>query len=172
METLKNLTTQLKDILEHQVRIYQSLLSHLIYEKELLVKADLASLISSNQAKEVFLEKARQIEDHRIKTAEKIGHYLNQQNITSTHPLRLLEISEKVEEGDSLKVFHKTLTLLIERIIEQNRENKTYAESALKNIKGALDDVRGTLQGKSTYHKKGKIKQGPEKAGNLVSREA
>ena len=86
----------------------------------------------------------------------------------------MLELAQKIggTTGDKLRNIHSTLDILIKRVSELNKANEQYAQSALQNLNGAMGNVKDTLSGKKTYEKKGKMSQGPEQAGNFVSKEA
>jgi hypothetical protein len=63
------------------------------------------------------------------------------------------------------------MELLLKRVQEHNRQNEVLVQSALNNITGAMNAIKGTLQEKTTYKKKGEV-EGHTSAGQLVSREA
>jgi flagellar biosynthesis/type III secretory pathway chaperone len=63
------------------------------------------------------------------------------------------------------------LELLLRRVQEYNRQNETLVQNALSNITGAMNSIKGTLQEKPTYQKRGEV-EGHASSGQLVSREA
>ena len=88
---------------------------------------------------------------------------------------RLLELAQKIAGtpiSERLRTQHATLDMLIRRITEINKDNEELAKTALKSLNGALNEVRGTISGKSTYGGKGQVKNGPNTSGNFVSKEA
>ena len=91
-------------------------------------------------------------------------------------PVRLLDIAMRYSEDDraeKLRQKHSVLDLLVKRVIENNRNNEELAQSALKNVDGALGAIKETFQEKPTYERKGEVKnQSSGAAGRLVSREA
>lgn len=156
--------------LEDIVKQYRILLDCVRKEKELLVQADLEKLNENNFNKEQIISKIKNLDDTRIgfsaDLAQAVGaHYLEP---------RLLEMAQKIGgvEGDRLRSLHSTLELLISRIMKLNQENATYAESALLTVHSALDNIKDTLMGQKTYHKKGSYQKGYDKSGHLVSKEA
>jgi hypothetical protein len=52
-----------------------------------------------------------------------------------------------------------------------NKQNEALVQSALNNITGAMNEIKGTLAEKPVYQKKGEV-EGVTSAGQLVSREA
>lgn len=155
--------------LEDITKLYRQLLEVVRREKEILLAADREKLDENNQQKEQLLHKLRLTETLRAKHAVELAHLLG---ADEENP-RLLELASKfdLQRGDKLRGFHSALDMLIKRISELNKENAEYAESALKTLHGALENVKDTLGGKKTYEKKGQYKAGPQQAGNFVSKE-
>jgi hypothetical protein len=165
----KNLSTQLVQVLDDLTRLYQNLHSLLLSERNYLIKAQLEELVESNKTKEALLLKIKQVDREREARAIELANHLH-----ASEP-RLLAISQKLSDKDEQKKFksiHQALTILLTRVSEANRDNETYADSALKNIDGALRDIKDTLAGKSVYGKKGSYGAGPDQSGNIVRREA
>lgn len=158
------------ETLENLIKHYRLLLDLVRKEKNLLIAAQIEELNTSNQIKESMLNKVKSIDSQREKFAKALAHKYNLQESS----VRLLEIAKKTDSKTSemLISLHKTLEMLITEIQEQNQENEIYTQSALKVLNGALGNLKDTLQGKKTYARKGQMSQGPESAGNLVSREA
>lgn len=156
--------------LEELAKLYRPLLEVIRKEKNLLINAEIQALDESNKSKEAFLFKIRSLESQREKLAAELGQAMG---MTSDHP-RLLELAAKIQgpESEKLKAIHSTLELLLSQVSEANKENGIYAESALKTLGGALGEIKDTVSGKKTYERKGKMTQGPDKAGNFVSKEA
>lgn len=158
------------ETLEILIKHYRLLLELVRKEKDLLIAAQIEELITSNQIKESMLNKVKSIDSQREKFAKVLANKYNLEESS----IRLLELAKKVDPktAGTLVSLHKTLEMLIAEIQEQNRENEIYTQSALKVLNGALGNLKETLQGKKNYARKGQMSEGPEKAGNLVSREA
>lgn len=163
------LTSQLVTVLEEQIKVYRTLLEVVRKEKEILVSANLDELNENNRSKEAMLLKIRALETQRMKVATELSLALN----LSAESPRLLEIAKhlELEPGDKLRNLHSVLELLLRRVQEYNRQNETLVQNALSNITGAMNSIRGTLQEKATYQKKGEV-EGHASSGQLVSREA
>ncbi len=156
--------------LEEIVKAYRSLLEVLRVEKQALIDADLEKIKEAMMQKEEFFYQLRELDSQRERLAKESALVVG----ADVENPRLLEIATKVDPivAERLRNIHATLELLIKRITEINRDNETYARSALGNLTGAIEEIRTTLSGKSTYEKKGKMAYGPTKAGNIVSKEA
>jgi flagellar biosynthesis/type III secretory pathway chaperone len=160
---------KLESNLEEMVKIYRLMLDLLRREKELMMQADRGGLEESNKTKEAFLIKLKGLEVIRMRAARELAVELQ----ADPENPRLLELAQKLggEPGDRLRNFHSTLALLIKRVTEHNQENEVLAQGALKNLDGALNQIKDALTGKPTYERKGKVSRGPDKAGNLVRRQ-
>lgn len=156
-------------VLEEQIKVYRHLLEVVRKEKEILIAANLDDLSENNKTKEAMLLKIRGLETDRVKLAVEVSVELG---LGAENP-RLLEIAKHVgdEHGDKLRSIHNVLELLLRRVQEYNRQNETLVQSALNNITGAMNAIKGTLQEKPTYQKKGEV-EGHASSGQLVSREA
>jgi hypothetical protein len=160
--------------LDELVKLYRNLLDLVRKEKELLLQVDLNPLNESNKIKEALLLKIRATDMVRERYARELAREVG----ADIKNPRLLEIAQKMlnkgqaAEAERLLKIHGVLVLLIERVSEINKDNAQYTESVLKSLNLALGEVKTTLGGKKTYERKGKMNEGPNKAGNFVSKEA
>lgn len=156
-------------VLEEQIKLYRHLLEVVRKEKDILVSANLDELNDNNRAKEAMLIKIRNLEADRMKAATELHAHLG---LPGDEP-RLLEIARYMDEanGEKMRNVHNVLELLLRRVQDYNRQNETLVQSALSNITGAMNAIKGTLSEKPTYQKKGEV-EGHTSAGQLVSREA
>lgn len=159
---------ELVSVLEEQIKVYRGLLDVVRKEKEILVAANLDDLNENNRTKEAMLIKIRGLEAQRVALANE-----SYQTLGLSGEARLLEIARVVggETADKLRSIHSVLELLLRRVQEYNRQNETLVNSALQNITGAMKELKGTLEDKPTYQKKGEV-EGHTSSGKLVSREA
>lgn len=160
---------KLVDNLEDITTMYRHLLEIVRKEKEILLSTKIDDLLENNVIKDQTLMKIRLADVLRVKHAQELALLIRADH---ENP-RLLDIAQKMSGnyGERLRSLHATLNLLIERLMEFNRDNEVYAQSAIKTLNGTMDDIRETLTGKKTYEKKGQYKSGPEVAGNFVSKE-
>ncbi len=156
--------------LEELTKQYRLLLDLVRKEKQILIDANVELINESNLQKEVLVSKIQELDALRISFANELAQKLNIPN----NEVRLLNISRQLggADGDKLRSQHAALELIIKRLSELNKENSIYAESALRNVGHALDNIKETLMGQKTYQNKGKYQQSGEKSGHLVSKEA
>lgn len=156
--------------LEAMIKQYRLLLDCVRKEKELLIKSDIEKLNESNALKELILTEVKSLEPVRIIYAKELAQVIG---TNSTEP-RLLEMAQKIggDEGDKLRTIHSTLELLTKRVVEINKDNAIYAESALGTVSSAMNNIKESLMGRKTYQKKGNYQPGYDKSGHLVSKEA
>jgi flagellar biosynthesis/type III secretory pathway chaperone len=155
--------------LEEMTKLYRLLLDLVRKEKQLLVDADMEKLQENNEIKENLLFKIKSIDGLRMRYAAELASLVRADHESP----RLLDIAKNLggAEGDRLRVIHSALDLLVKRLSVLNQENENVAQSALKNLNGALGNIKDTLSGKQTYGAKGQVQRGPEQAGHFVSKE-
>lgn len=160
----------LVQILEEEVTVYRHFLDLVRHEYQILVDSKLESLIENNKAKDAMITKLKSLERTREKRVKDILIALG---IIASEPLSLLQIAAKLEmvQGDKLRTIHSTLELLIKRVKENNEKNEVLVQSALTNIKGALENLKHSLQDKKTYKSEGRVSEGAVAPGRFVSKE-
>ncbi len=156
-------------VLEEQIKVYRHLLEVVRKEKDILVTANLDELNENNRSKDAMLIKIRALEVERTRATLHVCQGLG----LSAESPRLLEIAKYLpdEVGEKLRNIHSVLDLLLRRVQEHNRQNEILVQSALNNITGAMNAIKGSLEAKPTYQKKGEV-EGQTTSGNLVSRQA
>lgn len=165
-KTFSKLVSSLDEILA----LYRQLLDCVRKEKEILILADREQLDENNVLKEELLLKLKLADASRNRAATDLAVMVK----GDVENPRLLELAQKLggAGGDRLRSLHSALEMVINRIVEINRENEEYAQAALKTLNGAMHELKETITGKSTYEKKGGYKMGPNAAGNFVKKEA
>lgn len=165
----KQLFEALADNLDSQVKVYRALLEVVRKERDVLVAAQIEQLNENNKAKEAILIKVRSLDVARIKYARDLAQAVG----ADVEQPRLLEIASKLnlQDGDRLRIFHSTLELIIKRLSEINKGNEDLVKAALQNVTGAIDSIKGTLQAKPTYGKKGALITSPQNGEHLVSKD-
>ena len=156
--------------LEDITKQYRSLLDCVRKEKDILISANIEKLNENNLLKEQLLAKIKSLDSLRVNYAAELAANVG---ADATQP-RLLEIAQRLDgpEADRLRMIHSTLEIITNRLVQINRDNSQYAESALKTVGSAMDNLKETLMGQKTYQKKGAYQQGPDKSGHFVSKEA
>lgn len=160
---------QLVQNLEEQIKVYRHLLDVVRKEKEILISANLDDLNETNRTKEAMLLKIRGLEADRLKHTAQVCQDLG----LSMDDGRLTEIARVMggDDAERLRNIHSVLELLLRRVQEFNKQNEALVQSALETVTGAMNAVKGALQEKPTYKKKGEI-EGSTLSGQLVSKEA
>lgn len=155
--------------LEEMTKLYRQLLDLVRKEKQLLIDADMDKLQENNEIKEGLLFKIKSLDGLRTRYAAELASLVHADH---ENP-RLLDIARNLggPEADRLRVIHSALDLLIQRLSALNKENEAVAQSALRNLTGALGNIKDTLSGKKTYGARGQVQRGPEQAGHFVSKE-
>ncbi len=157
--------------LEELTKLYRQLLDVVRKEKEYLVAADIENLDLINGEKEQLLAKIRSQDAARDRYAKE---FANQIGGDAQNP-RLIDFAKILTGTDAekrLRTLHSMLEMVVGRVTTLNKENETYAKSALSFLHGAMANVKDTLGGKKTYARKGQMEYGPHKAGNFIKREA
>lgn len=164
-------TQKLVNNLEELVKLYRSLLECVRKEKDLLIQADIEKINENNLTKEALIHKIRSQDSARERYAKELCSLIG---ADVSNP-RLLEIAKKISgpEADRFRNLHATLDLVVNRVAEINKENAQYAQSALKALNGAMDNIKDTLSPKKTYARQGTMERGGDaSSGNFVSKEA
>ena len=156
--------------LEDLTKQYRLLLDCVRKEKEFLIASNILKLDENNALKEQLLMRIKSLDGLRVNYASELAQMVG---ADSAFP-RLLEISQKIGglEGDRLRSIHSTLELITNRLVQINKDNAQYAESGIKIVTSAMENLKETLMGQKTYKKKGGYQQGPETSGHFVSQEA
>ena len=170
MDRKSELFNNLVDSIEQLIKMYRGLLELVRKEKELLITADLQELEESNRTKEVSLGKIKLMEQARMKIARDLSKEVG----ADVDAPRLLELANHFSDADGSRIrnLHSVLDLLLRRVSDLNKDNEVLAQSALKNVNGAMDSLKENLQDKVTYERKGGMQAQSVSAGQLVRREA
>lgn len=167
---VQEISQKLISNLEDMIKQYRLLLDLVRKEKDILIAANIDEINDLNTQKETIILKIKALDTYRISCVEEIAQILT----LPSESLRLLEISQRLGgiNGDKLRTQHAALELIIKRLTEINKINAECANQALKNINGAMDNLKETITGKTTYQNKGKYQKSSDQAGHLVSKEA
>lgn len=155
--------------LEDMTKQYRLLLDCVRKEKDLLIQNEIEKLTLNNLVKEQLINKIAGLDGLRSSYAAELAKLIG---ANSAEP-RLLELAQRMggAEGDRLRTIHSALELLTKRLVEINKENALYAETALITVNSAMENIKEAIAGPKTYQKKGSYQQS-NNSGNLVSKEA
>jgi len=165
-QSYEKLVSNLEDITKQ----YRLLLDCVRKEKDFLIQNHVEKLTLNNLVKEQLINKIADLDILRTSFASELA------NLVGANPAepRLLELAQRMggAEGDRLRTIHAALELLTKRLVEINKENATYAETALSTVNAAMENIKDTITGPKTYQKKGHYQPGYDNSGHLVKREA
>ena len=170
MEEKKDSFAKLIHCLEDEINIYQHMHGLVVREKDLLVKANVADLLESNKAKDNMIVRLKSIERVREEIVRTLGRELL---IFDSTP-RISQIIKKLPplRATQLTQLRDVLSLLIDRVSEQNKANEALIHSALKTVRGAIESMRGVKKENKTYRREGDLQVVGVNSGQFVSREA
>src|SRR5437868_7826902 len=139
--------------LEEITKQYRLLLDCVRKEKEFLIQNHIEKLTLNNLVKEQLINKISDLDVLRASFASELAKVIG---ANSAEP-RLVEIAQRMggAEGDRLRTIHAALELLTKRLVEINKENAIYAETALTTVNSAMENIKDTISGPKTYQKKG-----------------
>jgi len=165
LESFNNLV----QVLEEEVTVYRHFLDLVRHEYDILVDSKIEALVENNKAKDAMITKLKSLERIREKRARELAVMLN----LKPDMITLLELASKLDQtqGDKLRSIHSTLDLLVKRVKDNNQKNEVLVQSALTNIKGALESLKTSLQTKTTYKNEGQMQQTAVPAGKFVRKE-
>jgi flagellar biosynthesis/type III secretory pathway chaperone len=159
--------------LQRLVGSHRQLLDACRLEREALVQADLKQIQETTLAKQGIVEQIRQAESQRIR-------HLSELAMRWKKPLRELTLPNLIiavqgtdpRLAEQLRSSYNTLTVLIQRITEQNDDNRALVERSLANIDQMKRNVLGEAVPKSnTYTPQGQ-RAGVTGGARLISQEA
>lgn len=160
--------------LEDLTKQYRQLLDCIRKEKDLLIQSHIPKLDENNVLKEQLLMRIKSLDGLRVSYACELAQEIGAESTAPLIAPRLLDLSKKMggPEGDRLRSIHSTLEIITNRIVQINKDNAKYAESGIRTVTAAMENLKETLMGQKTYQKKGGYQQGPDRAGHFVSKEA
>jgi len=165
-EAYENLKSSLEDLSVS----YQKLLTTINSEKKFLINSKIDDLNQNNLNKESLLSDIKTLDIERQKRAFHLATILK----IGPDKARLLELAKGLPliEAEIFRDYHRKLSQLMERVVASNKDNEIYAQSAIRTLGRAMDNVKEALVGKKIYAPKGNMKDGPMQSGNFVSKEA
>jgi flagellar biosynthesis/type III secretory pathway chaperone len=142
-------------------------------EREALVQAELKAIQEATLSKQALLEAIRQAESERLKATAEIA-------VAIKRPLRDLTLNQVIisvqglepKTADQLRSSLNMLTILVERIQEQNEENRSLLEKSLEHLHTMKRNVLGEATPKANTYTSHGQKSHSGAAARWVSREA
>ena len=161
----------LESCLSELCDLYGKVISLLEVEKKHLVGGSTDDIFLAHSEKESLLKKISGIEGLRLGFTASLARSLGLAEATP----RLLDLAHALKGQPQeliLRDWYQRISQVIQKVQELNSENEVLVTAALRNLGGALDNIKETLAGKKTYRRSGQFKSGPEQSGNFISKEA
>ena len=170
---MENILLELYQNLQKQIGLHRQLMDTVRIEREALILAVLKGVEESTYKKEILINSIYQAESERLK---KIGEL----SVVIKKPAKELVLTRIIKEIEGLfpekaKQFQSvlnTLSVLVQRVTEQNKENKTLVDNFLKHLNQMKKNVLGEAQPfMDTYGPEGK-KVNASSGSRLITKEA
>jgi flagellar biosynthesis/type III secretory pathway chaperone len=165
--------TQVYQKLQKLVGLHRQLLEAVRTERESLVQADLNSIHSVTSIKQTLIESINQLESERVKSMGELAVFWKKPYRELTLPNIIIRIQGDDPKGaEQLRSVFNTLNVLIQRISEQNKDNRALIEKSLEHLGEMKKNILGeSSPHSSTYTQQG-YKMNNSKVSRLLSKEA
>lgn len=159
--------------LQKLIGLHRQLLDVCRLEREALTQAELKQIQEATLSKQGLIESIRQAENERIQRVGELAMLWKKPVRDLSLPNLILEIQGKDPKGsEQLRSAFNALTILIQRITEQNNDNKVLVERSLAHVNDMKRNVLGEAVPKSsTYTSQGQ-RQPVTGGARLISKEA
>jgi flagellar biosynthesis/type III secretory pathway chaperone len=163
---------QVYQTLQKLVGLHRQLLDVVRVEREVLVQADLPGIQNAALTKQSLIEEIKHFEAQRVKQTGELA-------LIWKVPLRELTLPNIIvfvqgvdaKTSEQLRTIFNVLTVLIQRITEQNQANMALVEKSLEHVHQMKKNILGEANPQSiTYGHQGQ-KVTSSQASRLISRE-
>lgn len=163
---------QIYDILQKQIGYHRQLLDLVRAERDALLTADLKAIQDCTYSKEALIEAVRTAEDARHRIVMDLAMIWKKPiKELSLQQIILIAQGENLAKSDQLRSAFTTLTIMIERIREQNLANSRIVERSMEHISAMKKNVLGESSPKAqTYGTSGQ-RVAPSPGARLISKE-
>ncbi len=153
--------------------LHRQLLETVRIEREALVQADLLGIQKAISSKQALLESIHQTEMARLKLMTDLSIHWKQPFRQLTLTYLIIQIQGDDPKGaEQFRSLLNALTVLIQRITAQNKDNKNLVECSLGHVhQMKKNSLAETTPRSSTYTSQGQRAQGAP-AQRFLSREA
>ena len=150
---MENTLLLINQVLKKLIGSHRQLLDVVREEKACLVQVELSKLQTITRAKEGLIEEIHQLESARLKLMIELS-------VEWKRPLRELSLNQLIitiqgsdpQGADQLRSTLNSLTVLIQRITEQNRESQALIERSLMHVRQMNKNVMGESTAKSSTY--------------------
>jgi hypothetical protein len=169
---LENTLNSISLILKKLIGSHRQLLEVVRQEKSALVEADLSKIHTITHLKTGLIEEILQTESSRLKLMVALS-------MEWKKPLKELSLSQLIIEvqardpglAEQLRSSLNVLTVLMQRITEQNKDSQVLVERSLEHVRQMNRNINGELSAKSTTYTQQGQKSGGIKPSRFISRE-
>lgn len=170
---MDKILTQVYEKLQKLVGLHRQLLEAVRTERESLVQADLSAIHSVTSHKQALLGSIHQVESERLRAMGELAVLWKKPFKELTLPHLIIQIQGHDAKGaEQLRTAYNTLKLLIQRISEQNQDNRALIEQSLGHLHNMKKNILGeTVPRSNTYTHQGQQKSRPQ-VSRLLSKEA
>lgn len=136
--------SQLYQILQKLVGLHRQLMDVVRSEREALVSADLKGIQEATYVKESLIQSIYVAENERLKLMGELAAIWKKSIQDLTLPNIIIEIQGRdPKSAEQLRGTLNVLTILIQRISEQNRSNREFVERSLQHVQNMKSNVLG-----------------------------
>lgn len=169
---MDKLIEQIYDVLRKLAGLHTQLLEVVRLEREALVQADLKAIQSTADSKQGLIEEVHHAEILRLKLTRELAVVWHKPYRELTLPNIIIVIQSKDSKlAERFQSLYNTLTILIQRLTTQNKDNLALVEKSLEHVSQMKRNVLGEVVPKSnTYTQRGQKANGPNSA-RLISKE-
>ena len=162
----KNLSN-LYDSLQKLTGLHRQLLEIVRLERTALIDADLKSIHAVTAKKQSLIESVQQEENRRLKFVGEISMDWKRSIKDLTLPNIVIEIQAKDPKGaEQLRSIFNALSVLIQRISDQNASNRILIERSLEHI----CEMKRNVLGEATVNSDTYTQKGSKTSGTPASR--
>ncbi|OFZ80590.1 MAG: hypothetical protein A3K03_04605 [Bdellovibrionales bacterium RIFOXYD1_FULL_44_7] len=169
---MENILDKIYEALQRLIGLHRQMLETVRLERECLAQADLKGIHEATCAKEAIIATISQAEIQRVKATAELALVWKKPIKELTLPTIIIAIqTTDTKRSESLRSSFNALTFLIQRIKEQNNENRELVEKSLEHVANMKRNILGVAHPTNqTYTAKGRK---TEKTGQsrLLSKE-
>lgn len=157
--------------LQKLVGLHRKLLEAVRVEREALKQADINAIQSVSALKHSLIEEMHQVEKQRVSQVAELGLFWQK----PVQDLSLSKLAIAIQGTDpkgaeQLRTVFSVLTLLIQRITDQNLDNLSMVEKSLEHIGNMKRNILGSAANPNTYTPQGQ-RANSAPASRLLSKE-
>ena len=170
---MENKLTEILQTLQKMIGFHRQLLDLMRSERDVLIQADIQAIQTVTQNKQSILENIRRLEIDRQKLIAELASIWKKpaRDLSLANIIHLIQ-GENLKLADQLRSASTALTVLIQRISEQNQSNATLVEQSLHHISEMKKNVLGeAVPHTDVYNPQGQ-KSGGMPGARLISKEA